>query len=234
MLGECFVRQCFCFAFAATPFGDGIIDVQDVIALAEFIGKDVCDPTLVAHWPLDETEGIATREIVSDRDDYALGDVTWEPTNGKVGGALQLDGVDDSVVTSFKLDPADGPFSILAWVKGGAPGQVIVSQTGGAACLMLDTEGRLTTEIASPGGNGSPLQSETVIDDERWHRVGLVWDGLNRRLCVDDIVVAEDTQDGLGASGNGMYIGAGKAMESGTFFSGLIDDVRIYNRAVRP
>ncbi|MHC4537823.1 MAG: LamG-like jellyroll fold domain-containing protein [Planctomycetota bacterium] len=33
---------------------------------------------------------------------------------------------------------------------------------------------------------------------------------------------------------NGLYIGTNKAMEAGTFFSGLIDDVRIYNRAVRP
>ena len=33
---------------------------------------------------------------------------------------------------------------------------------------------------------------------------------------------------------NGLYIGTGKAMEPGSFFSGLIDDVRIYNRAVRP
>jgi len=30
-----------------------------------------------------------------------------------------------------------------------------------------------------------------------------------------------------------MYIGAGTAMETGSFLSGLIDDVRIYNRAVR-
>ncbi len=61
-----------------------------------------------------------------------------------------------------------------------------------------------------------------------------IWDGLNRRLCVDDGVVAEDTQDSLEGSGNGLYIGTGKAMEPGSFFSGLIDDVRIYNRAVRP
>jgi hypothetical protein len=32
----------------------------------------------------------------------------------------------------------------------------------------------------------------------------------------------------------GLYIGVGKDYASGTFFSGLIDDVRIYNRAVAP
>jgi hypothetical protein len=32
----------------------------------------------------------------------------------------------------------------------------------------------------------------------------------------------------------GFYIGCGANLGPGTFFSGLIDDVRIYNRAVRP
>ena len=53
-------------------------------------------------------------------------------------------------------------------------------------------------------------------------------------LYVDDIEVAADTQTNLGISGGGMYIGAGNNLEAGTFWSGLIDDVRIYNRAVIP
>lgn len=44
----------------------------------------------------------------------------------------------------------------------------------------------------------------------------------------------EDARDNLDISSNGLYFGTGKAMEPGTFWSGLIDDVRIYNRAVRP
>ncbi|MCP4610630.1 MAG: LamG domain-containing protein [Planctomycetes bacterium] len=31
-----------------------------------------------------------------------------------------------------------------------------------------------------------------------------------------------------------IYIGTGSAMAPGTYFSGLIDDVRIYNRVVIP
>ena len=49
-----------------------------------------------------------------------------------------------------------------------------------------------------------------------------------------DVAAAEDTQDGLVGSYSGLYIGAGKAMEFGIYWSGLIDDIRIYNRAVRP
>jgi hypothetical protein len=40
--------------------------------------------------------------------------------------------------------------------------------------------------------------------------------------------VAEDTQDSLNGSTNSLYIGTGKGMEPGTFWSGLIDDVLIY------
>jgi hypothetical protein len=38
----------------------------------------------------------------------------------------------------------------------------------------------------------------------------------------------------LVGSKGGLYIGASKNLETGTFFSGLIDDVRIYNRAITP
>ena len=48
------------------------------------------------------------------------------------------------------------------------------------------------------------------------------------------VIVAQDTQNGLEGSFNGLYIGCGKNMQPGTYFSGLIDDVRIYNRAVKP
>ena len=60
---------------------------------------------------------------------------------------MRLDGTDDFVATSRVLDPADGPFSVFVWIKGGAPGQVIISQQGAANWLMVDAEGKLTTEL---------------------------------------------------------------------------------------
>jgi hypothetical protein len=214
--------------------GDGIVDTQDLVVLSAYFFVDINDPTLVAHWALDETEGMVVANSVGDNNGYALGDPVWQPDGGLVDGALQLDGVDDYIITGAALNPTEGPFSVLAWVNGGAPGQVVMSQQGAANWLMADTEGNLTTELKGTDRSAGPLQSQTFITDGYWHRVGLVWDGANRILYVDDVVVAEDTQDDLGGSASGLYIGAGKAMEPGTYFSGLIDDVRIYNRAVRP
>ena len=90
------------------------------------------------------------------------------------------------------------------------------------------------TELKGTSGGAAILRSQAVITDGNWHRIGLVWDGSHRTLYVDDVAVAEDTQDNLEVSENRLYIGTGKALKSGTYWSGLIDDVRIYNRVVRP
>ena len=90
------------------------------------------------------------------------------------------------------------------------------------------------TELTGPGRDSGPLLSQTVIADDTWHRIGFVWDGSNRMLYVDGVSVAEDVQNNLGFFSSGLYIGVGKDYASGTFFSGLIDDVRIYNRVVSP
>lgn len=50
------------------------------------------------------------------------------------------------------------------------------------------------------------------------------------RVYVDGVKAAEDTQDALEALAGGLYIGVGKDYSPSTFFSGLIYDVRIYNR----
>ena len=154
-----------------------------------------------------------------------------------VNGALILDGLDYHIFTRRVLNPADGPFSVLAWIKGGAPSQVLVSQVDGANWLMADAlEGTLMTELSPPVARTPipPLISESLITDGDWHRVGLVWNGSTRALYVDDILVAEDLQPSIASSTGGLNIGAGADLEPGTFFSGLIDDVRIYNRAVTP
>jgi len=218
-----------------TPLGDGIVDVQDLIVLSEYLFKELKDLTLVAHWALDETEGDIASDSANDNDCTVYGDPAWHPEGGIVYGSLQLDGIDDYISTPFVLNPTDGKFSVFVWIKGGAPGQAVVSQMGGARWLCADpSEGNLMTELKASGRGSAELLSQTVITDGNWHRIGLVWDGSNRTLYVDDIAVTEDTQTNLEGSYNGLYIGTGKAMEPGSFWSGLIDDVRIYNRAVTP
>ncbi|MBC8468441.1 MAG: PD40 domain-containing protein [Planctomycetes bacterium] len=214
-----------------TPFGDGIVDVQDLIVLAEHLL-----PVFLAHWELDETEGGIARDSVGGHDGTLNGEPLWQPTGGRVGGALQLDGIDDYLSTPFIVDPAKGSLSVFAWIKDGALGQAIISQIGGFGGTWLGTnlsEGKLITRLSDM--YFGTLDSESVITDGQWHHIGLVYDSdaFHRRLYVDGIEVAEDTTVVAGIpSDGGLYIGASKDLDAGSFFSGLIDDIRIYNVAL--
>ena len=220
-----------------TPLGDGIVDVQDLVVLTEYMEPK--DRTLIAHWALDEAEGIIAQDSsAGDNDAYVIGGPLWQPSGGQVDGALQLDGIDDYVSTPFILDPAKDSLSVFAWIKGGAPGQVIISQTGGFGGTWLGTnplEGKLMTGLSD--AYFGALDSESVITDGQWYHVGLVYDldALHRHLYVDGVEVAVDSDYVAGVPSNGgLCIGAAKDLDAGSFWSGLIDDVRIYNRAVKP
>ena len=228
-----------------TPLGDGIVDIEDIVVLSEHLFAEVDDPTLIAHWPLDEVQGDIAYNDVSDCDGTLMSGPIWQPDSGTVAGSLQFDGIDDYVGTDFVLNPADGAFSVIAWIKGGARGQVILSQASGAHWLMANSvDGTLKTDLNEPGTTGGrnpippgpPLISATNITDSEWHRISFVWDGSHRHLHVDGVEVAADIEPRsvLKDSGGGLYFGAGKELAPGTYFSGLIDDIRIYNRAVSP
>ena len=94
--------------------------------------------------------------------------------------------------------------------------------------------GSLTTELISKGRIGKPLVSQVVVTDDQWHHVGLTWDGSTRILYVDDIEVARDTQGRLIASDGTLIIGGGSKKTPDSFWLGIVDDVRIYDRAIEP
>jgi acyl-CoA thioesterase-1 len=215
-----------------TPDGDGIVDYKDLAGLAEFWLREI---GLLAHWKLDETEGNIAHDSAKGNDGTVYGDPIWQPEGNIANGALLLDGVNDYIGTPFILNPTEGPFSAFVWIKGGAPGQVVVSQKDIANWLCTDPlEGKLMTELKNPGRSGASMISEAVVTKDEWQRIGFVWDGSSRILYVGTTIVARELQSYLDGSDNELYIGAGKKLEPDTFFSGLIDDVRIYNRAVTP
>ena len=228
---------------APPPFGDGIVDVQDLILLSEHLFEEILPPELVAYWKFDEIDSTIAEDRAGDNHGTVYGEALWQPDSGMKAGALSLDGIDDYVSTAFMLNPADGPFSVFAWIQGGAPGDVVISQLDGISSsgeTWLGTEpvsGKLMTGLVPPPAGRNvpqPLVSESIIIDGQWHHVGFVWGGSYRSLYVDGAEVAKDTaaQNPLKSATGGLYIGTGKNIEAGTFFAGLIDDVRIYNVAL--
>ena len=218
------------------PIGIGPLPIPVVF-------EEVLPFRLIAYWKLDETEGGIADNSADDNDGIIHGEPVWKPTEGRKAGALQLDGIDDYMSTPFVLDPADGPFSVFTWIKGGKPGGVVISQIDGldgSGETWLGTEpvsGKLMTGLVTPPAgrfSPKPLVSESVITDNQWHHIGFAWDGIYRSLYVDGIEVAKDaaTQAALKPATGGLYISASKTLETGSFFSGLIDDIRVYNRAL--
>ncbi len=79
------------------------------------------DFSFLAHWKLDEKQGVLASDSVGRHDGAVLGDPIWQPTAGRIDGAILLDGVDDCITTPFVLNASETVFSLFAWVKGGAP-----------------------------------------------------------------------------------------------------------------
>jgi serine/threonine protein kinase/tetratricopeptide (TPR) repeat protein len=212
-----------------TPFGDGIVDFQDLKALSEYL-----EPGFgrIAHWKLDEAEGDIAYDSVGSDHANVHGGAEWQPETGVIDGALELDGTDDYIASMLILNPMDRPFRIIAWIKGGAPGQVIASQTAdeftpGSAYLAADpADGSLVTDLIF---SNLALDSGVVITDNEWYEVGMEWDGQHRHLLVNGDQVAADEMDLPSMARTGwMNIGTGKDAEPGSFWSGLIDEVRVY------
>jgi N-acetylneuraminic acid mutarotase len=230
---ECWGQNDPSVDIAPPPFGDGVVDRKDLEVLMSYWGQEIPNPSLIAHWKLDETEGTVASDSTGEHDGTVIGTPMWQPTGGLVDGALEFNGA-TFVVTDPVLSPSDGAFSVFAWIQGGAPGQAILSQAGGANWLMADVSGFLMTELTSGGRFAKVLHSDAVITDGIWHRAGIVWDGASRQLYVDDILVAEAADASLAGCYGGLNIGCAKNAAAGTFWSGLIDDVRIYNRVIKP
>jgi hypothetical protein len=214
-----------------TAFGDGIVDDQDLAVFAE---NWLADNRLIGHWAFDEAAGGQAKDSIGGHDATIHGSPMWRPQGGRVGGAIELDGLDDYLTTDLIVNPGTSPFSIFVWVKGGAAGQVVLSQLSGANWLRADAQGCLLTELQAAGRPGWTLTSSALITDGVWHRLGLTWDGSNRILYVDGMEVAKDTQPSLTGATYGLNIGTGSAFASGTFWSGLLDDLYFYNRAMKP
>jgi hypothetical protein len=208
---------------------DGYIGMDDLVLMCEYWQEVIPEmDDCVLHWKLDETEG-DTASDSAEMNHGQVGGPVWKPGEGVFGGALEFDGVDDYVLVYDVLDPGHGPFSVFVWIKGGGLDQAIVAQ-GTSRWIGTDVSGHLMTDI----GDDSALVSPTVVTDGEWHRVGMVWDGTYRKLYVDDVEVAGDTeQQTIQSSTSPLILGRSTAATIGVW-SGLMDDFKVYDRAIVP
>lgn len=206
----------------------------------------VWDANHVGVWHLSEDPGPAGPGDI--RDSTARGNhgtahasmTAVDQVPGRVGGSLDFDGIDDHVNAgaNASLDMGAGDFSVSAWFSTTGSEYFIAGKGGNDGGgrrfgLRVRTRGpviRIDDDVLA----AVQVSPSTVSNDGTWHRATGVRDGDNLRLYVDGGEVPASPRDisGYGSldSPRDALIGAIQQMESGnpgTFFLGLIDEVRI-------
>jgi len=187
---------------------------------------------LVLHLPMDE--GVSTK--VFDQSEHqnngTINGASW--ANGKFGKALDFDGTNDNVTVtrSPSLNLGLSSFSLCAWINTtDSEGDIINNWDGSNGCFLLMVyNAKLRGHIAM-SGNANAIDSPSNVNDGQWHFVYQVVDGTKIYLYIDGVLVNSQTLSGI-KSGIQNNVIIGERLTSGTNLDGIIDEVRIYNRAL--
>jgi hypothetical protein len=190
---------------------------------------------LVAHWKFDEGTGTSAADSSGNGNTAKLiNGPLW--TAGKIGKALQFDGTDDNVTVahSNSLDLSKS-FTLTAWVN---PSSTF---TDFRSILVKNYKYYLYASVAGYCGNGSPLGGfEGATDNmvcqpfqlatNTWTHLALTHNGSTLTLYKDAVPVASSDASGAPSPTSGtLQIGGS---QFGEYFKGLIDEVRVYNKAL--
>ncbi|MBN1508582.1 MAG: LamG domain-containing protein [Sedimentisphaerales bacterium] len=196
---------------------------------------------LIGHWKLDERTGTTAADSSGNSNTGALmGRPVWMPDGGWLAGALEFAGRNDYVRVErprgFNLAP--NSFSVAAWIypkETRGRWHAIMeydrsSLNGNRFGLWLDQEGRLHFRVGQ-----NTWQGPDSLVPNQWYHVAATYDATTRAMdiYVDGQLVATATnQKGftspvvatltIGANGTG----------ADEFFTGLIDDLRVYKVAL--
>ena len=219
------------------PAGAG--DFDDVT-----VTVDPLDPSLVAYWKLDDAAGLtATDETTNGHDGTLVSGPTWS-TDAVAGGSLSFDGSNDRVdIPAF--DVAGSALTMSCWIKSAtlstAEGRFI-SKAFGTSPLqhywMLSQIGQTGIRVRIQSANNiADISSPTgLLSVDTWHFVAATYDGSDVRLYLDGTQVAGTPLTGALLTDPSIAVALGDQPPGGSrrLFEGLLDEVKVYNRALTP
>jgi hypothetical protein len=188
-------------------------------------------PGLVAGYGFDEGTGTAAADISGDGHGATLVGAGWAA--GKFANAASFDGNDDRVDLPALGTFYRAGFTFEAWVNKGSARKdeaVVGTWDGGGPMIWVDHvtgHYRLTLGTDFDGY----LDSGQAPVPGTWQHVAATWNGTTARFFVDGVEVANKTFAGDIGSSNAWHVGAYRSSPVG-FWDGLIDEVRIYDRAL--
>jgi hypothetical protein len=192
---------------------------------------------LIGAWGFDETSGTSATDASGRGHTGTVTGGATRTTGGKFGGAISFDGIDDlvTVADTNALDLTSG-MTLEAWVRptaiGSAWRSVLLKEQPGDLIYSLyagDSAGRAATHIFTTADRGISGTAATPLN--AWTHLAATYDGANLRLYVNGVQAASRAQTGaIRASTGALRIGGNSVW--GEWFAGLIDEVRVYNRAL--
>jgi len=205
------------------------------VLVLSFIGRTQAD--LVGYWNFDEGSGTTAYDSSGNGLDGTLrGDPQW--VIGLVGGALEFDGDDSVEIPHNDILSITDEITITAWtyMNADASGEMSIVSKGGWAANDLPYE--LTEEAGSiiywqfyddGGRDDCQPQSPPV---EEWHHLAATYDGQVFKCYIDGELADEATYAGT-MPVNTASVFIGQRSRGGVYYEGILDEVAIYNHALR-
>ena len=187
---------------------------------------------LVAAYSMDQGSGTSLPDVSGTGNNGTITGATWTAA-GRFGGALSFNGNGNLVTVpdSNSLDLSVG-MTLEAWVRpelGNWRTAILKERPAGLAYALYassDTN-RPSTETTADTRGTAALPTST------WSHLTATYDGATLRLYVNGTQVSSRALPGtITISTGALRIGGNTIW--GEYFSGLIDEVRIYNRALTP
>lgn len=154
------------------------------------------------------------------------------------GKALKFNGTSNwiTVNDSASLDLSKA-MTVEAWVyptvtPSGWSTVVLKEQTGGLAySLYANSDVNRPNETISVSGSDKQLSTGSRLPANTWTHLAATYDGITQKLYVNGTLAGSRPQSGaVTVSGGKLRIGGNSIW--GEYFTGHIDEVRVYNRAL--
>lgn len=210
--------------------------------LALFTGTAWSQSGPLFHWPLDESGGTVAYAAAGNANGTLVGGPVWAPQGGHHFGAVRFDGVDDRVLLGSCDITSGGPdLSLSFWVKPdfvtGIERTLIAKSVGPQLAdhiwSVAFVNGTSLRFRLSTGGTATELATgPSSLFGGTWYHVVASYDGAQMRLHLNGSLMASSAKAGAIGYHPQAPTSIGAASTGSQPFSGWMDDVRIYDRAL--